>query len=547
MGRREKILCLVLLLVAALSLFFSAKNFYYAHTNAAAAFGGVYTEGVLGQPTYINPLLARTEPDLSLTDLVFSGLYKYNPEGRLVPDLAEGMPALSEDQKQYTVNLRRDGKWHNNKPLTADDVIFTIQLLKDQAYKSPLRPLWQATNVEKLSDFSVKFTTKDVSGPFMDNLTVGILPKSIWTNVEPQNFLLSKLNLEAVGSGPYSIIEINKLPSGKVQEISLQSNPNYHGGAPKIDRLVFKFYDIEDDILNAFHSREINGFGFIPLGSNLYINEKQPKAQVVSVALPQHQVVFFNLNTKILSDQNIRQALSLATDKKQIIEEVFKNNALLSSSPFLFYGGKNNPALPANVDLAQANTLLEKSGWKVDPQTNLRTNKQTVFEITIFTNDSGVNAKAAEILANQWRALNIKVNLSVLPGKQLMDEVIKPRAFDVLLFPQKFSADPDPFLFWHSSQVKDPGYNLTGYKDQEADRLIADARTTTDKKVREENYQKFNQLILSKFPVIFLDQTQYIYVVDNKIKNVKLGVLYDPSQRFNDIVNWYVTEKRVWK
>ncbi|MBI5530639.1 MAG: peptide ABC transporter substrate-binding protein [Candidatus Doudnabacteria bacterium] len=548
LGKNEKIALAILFLLAALSFIISARNFYYRHTTPVPATGGVYSEGLLGQPTYINPLLARQEPDLSLTQLVFSGLYKYDANGQLSPDLADGMPVISDDQKQYTINLRRDVKWHNEKSFTADDVIYTIQLLQDPSYKSPLRPLWQATTVEKLSDYSVKFTTKDISGPFLENLTLPILPQTIWSKVDSQNFLLSKFNLEAIGSGPYAIKQIKKLPSGKVEEIDLQANQYYYANKPQIEQLVIKFYDSEDDILNAFHSREISGFGFIPLGSNLYLQDGQTEAQVFKIPLPQYQVVFFNLNNKILADKNVRQALSLATDKRQIIDQVFKNNALLPVSPMLFEQQQNSEELNPPADVAKANELLSAAGWNVDQQSNLRLNKKgAVLELTIATNDSLVNSKAAELLANQWRALNIKVNLTILPSKQLTDTLIKPRTFDILLFPQKFGSDPDPFLFWHSSQTKDPGVNLTGFQDSAADKLITEARTTTNKELREQNYAKFRDIVSAAFPVIYLDQTEYIYALDQKVKNVGIKILYEPYQRFYDINNWYIEQKRVWK
>ena len=545
MGRNEKIALGVLAALALVSLIVSLHNIYIAHTTPAPDFGGSYSEGLLGQPTYINPLLAGQEPDLSLTNLVFSGLYKYGPDGQLVPDLADGMPTISQDQKQYTINIKRDAKWQNGKPLTADDVIFTIGLLQDPDYKSPLWPLWQATTVSKVSDYSVRFATKDVSGPFINNLTLPILPKAVWGSVDAQNFLLSKYNLEAIGSGPYAIEQIKKLPSGKVEEISLKSNPEYYGGRPKIDRLIFKFYDNEDDILNAFHSREIQGFGFVPLGSDLYLDKNQPEGQILTVPLPQYQVVFFNLNNKILSDTNVRLALSQATDKQQIINQVFSGNAFLPVSPWL---GPTQAAATSTVDLNQAKNLLDNSGWKINPATGIRTNKQgQALAFTISTNDSLVNSKAAEVLANQWKALNITVNLNVLPSKQLTDTMIKPRAFDVLLFPQKFGADPDPFPFWHSSQIKDPGFNLTGFADATVDSLIINARKTTDKNARALDFQQFNSIIMSKTPIIFLDQTEYIYAVDNSVKNVQLNILYDPSQRFNEVGQWYMATKRVWK
>lgn len=546
MGKREKIITTALLLVALGSFFVSAKNFYYAHTKPLPTTGGSYSEGLIGQPTYINPLLDHQEPDLTLTNLIFSGLYKYDSQGQLTPDLADGMPQISGDQKQYTINLKRNIKWHNGKDFTADDVIFTVQALQDPNYKSPLRAMWQATSVEKLSDYSVKFTTKDVSGPFVNNLTLPVLPKAVWGQVEAQNFLLSKNNLEAVGTGPYAIKEIKKLPSGKVEQISLQPFSDYYGGQAKIDQIIFRFYDTEEDMLNAFHSREIQGFGFIPLGSSLYLDKNQPGANVLTVPLPQYQVVFFNLNNAILNDQNVRTALSLATDKQQIINDVFKGNALMPSSPFLFSSGQSQAVKPV-VDLNQAGQLLDAAGWLIDAKTNLRTKKGQSLQINLATNDSLVNSNAAQTLANQWKQLSITVNLTVLPSKQLSDTVIKPRAFDVLLFPQKFGADPDPFLFWHSSQVKAPGFNLTGFSDPTVDKLIIDARTTTDKNKRSADYSQFNDIITSKTPIILLDQTEYIYAVDNTVKNITLNKLYDPSYRFADIASWYIAEKRVWK
>lgn len=548
MGKREKITLFALLAAAIISLIWSGRNFYINHTNPVSNFGGAYSEGLLGQPTYINPLLAHQEAELALTKLVFSGLYKYDSTGQLTSDLADGMPQISPDQKQYTINLRRDAKWHNDKPITADDVTYTFQLLKDPAYKSPLRPLWQSTTVEKLSDYSVKFTTKDISGPFIENLTLPLLPKNIWSKVDSQNFLLSKFNLEAIGSGPYVIKQIKKLSSGKIEQISLQANPQYYAGRPKIDLLTVKFYDSEDDMLNAFHSREIMGFGFIPLGSSLYLDKEQDSSQIFQIPLPQYQVVFFNLNNKILADQSIRKALSLATNKKQIIEEVFKNNALLPSSPFLFAEQRNFQTPTTETNPEQAKVQLDAAGWTVNSETGLRTSKKgTPLEISLATSDSLTNAKAAEILANQWRALNIKVNLVILPSKQLTDTLIKPRTFDVLLFPQKFGADPDPFLFWHSSQAKDPGVNLTGFQDATADKLITDARTTTDRKTRQGIYEQFNQIILDKAPVIFLDQTEYVYALDKNIKNINISFLPEPAMRFYNLQNWYINTKRVWK
>jgi peptide/nickel transport system substrate-binding protein len=547
MGKNEKIVLAVLILLAGLSLFWSVRNFYISHTKPAAGFGGSFSEALLGQPTYINPLLAHNEADLSLSRLIFSSLYKFNNDGSLIPDLADGMPQISEDQKQYTITLKQNVKWHNDKPLTADDVVYTFQTLKDQNFKSPFRSMWQSTSIEKLSDFKVKFSTKDISGPFMFNLTQGILPKNVWEKTEAQNFLLSKTNLEAIGSGPYAIKEIKKLTSGKIQSITLKAFTAYYGGKPHIEQIVFKFYDSEEDILNALHSREISAYGFLPLGSNLYLDKEQKNLKIYNLPLPQYQAAFFNLSKKTLSEEAVRKALNLASNKQQIIDQIFKGDALLPSSPLLNNPQTNLVVSNISYNLDQAKELLEKAGWKIDSATSIRTKKNLPLEITISTNDSSVNAKTAELLAENWKQLNIKVSLNILPTKQLTDTVIRPRNFDVLVFPQKFGPDPDPFIFWHSSQIKDPGLNLTNFNSPDADKLITSARSTTNAEIRVQKYLELDKLISGTTPVIYLNQMVYLYAVDSQIKNIGLKQLFESSQRFFDTGNWYINTARIWK
>jgi peptide/nickel transport system substrate-binding protein len=200
-----------------------------------------------------------------------------------------------------------------------------------------------------------------------------------------------------------------------------------------------------------------------------------------------------------------------------------------------------------SYNLDQAKELLEKAGWKIDSATSIRTKKNLPLEITISTNDSSVNAKTAELLAENWKQLNIKVSLNILPTKQLTDTVIRPRNFDVLVFPQKFGPDPDPFIFWHSSQIKDPGLNLTNFNSPDADKLITSARSTTNAEIRVQKYLELDKLISGTTPVIYLNQMVYLYAVDSQIKNIGLKQLFESSQRFFDTGNWYINTARIWK
>jgi len=243
----------------------------------------------------------------------------------------------------------------------------------------------------------------------------------------------------------------------------------------------------------------------------------------------------------------VRQALSLVTDRQKIITEVFKNEAVLPSSPFLFASQTDPAEIAKGQDLEQAKKILDSAGWTVDPKTSLRRKKTQDLALTMYTNDMEMNSKAAQNLADQYRALGIKISLNVVPTKNLTENNIRSRNFDILLFAQKFNTDPDPFLFWHSSQIKDPGLNLTGFNNPAADKLIAEARTTTDQKVREQKYLEFDKLFSQNIPAIFLDQTIYVYALDKNIKNVNLHKLYDSSQRMYDLPSWYMQEDRKWK
>lgn len=546
MGQNEKIAFVSLLAIAATSLVWSADNVYLNITKPVPTVGGEYREGIIGQPRYINPLLATSDTDKALVRLVFSGLYKYDENGQVVPDLAESMPEIDDTQKIYTIHLRKNAKWHNDKPVTADDVIFTFKTLQDTTFNSPLRNQLQSTVAQKQDDFTVTFTTKDVSAPFIHNLTLPLISKALWENVSASQFATSPDNLKAVGSGPYTIREINKLPDGSVQSIKLESYSNYYTHQAYMDTVRLMFYTNYDDVLQALHGKQIQGFGYIPFDQSFYLDKKNKALTTLDLPLPQYQAVFFNLSNRVLGDRNVRVALLYGTNKDELIKQVYNGDARAIAGPIL-------PEQVPGVDNAsyykpdEAKKLLDDSGWKVDQNTGIPTKNKVPLEFTIATNDFALNVKAAEVLKTQWEALNVNVHLTTVPTKELTESQIRPRKFDALVFAQNIGADPDPFVFWHSSQTKNPGLNLTGFNNATADKLINDARSTTNQEARADKYKQFQSLIVAESPAIFLDQSVYIYTVDKSIKGVSVKTLFDPSYRFYDLQNWYRDERRVLK
>lgn len=547
MGRREKMVLATLLVLGSSSLLYTVGQAYARVTTEVPTTGGTYREGIIGQPRYINPLLATSDTDDSIIKLVFAGLYKYDASGQVEPDLADDMPQISEDGKEYTVKIRNNAKWHNGLPLNADDVIFTIKTLQDPAYNSPQRSGWQSTVAEKIDNNTIIFRLKDASAPFIHNLTLPIISKNVWEKVSPQDFVLSQSNIEAIGSGPYVIKEVRKLPEGSVQSMTLESFATYHKGQAFIDTIKLNFYDNVEEVLNAIHGKQIDGFGFSPFEQNVRLDESNNEFAVTEVPLPQYQAVFFNTSKKLFSDVAVRRAFLKATDINTIINTVYNGQGDPINSPILPEQVSGIPEPTVMYDIEGAKADLEKAGWRLDTTTNTRSKNGTQLAFTLATNNFTLNAKTAELLAAQWQLIGAKVTLNILPTRELTENLIRPRNFDALLFAQKLGADPDPFVFWHSSQVKNPGLNLSGYANTTADKLMSEARAETDRAMRDEKYRQFHDVINADVPAIFLVENVYSYALDKSIQGLSMKALPDGTMRFYDIKNWYIDTKRVLK
>jgi peptide/nickel transport system substrate-binding protein len=516
--------------------------------------GGELVEGLVGQPQFINPILSlNSSVDTDISRVVFAQLLKFDDKQNLVPDLAEKLPEVSKDQKTYTLNLKSNLKWSDGKPLNADDVLFTIQTIQNAEYESSLRPNWARVKVTKVDDLTLTFELKEVSASFMSNFAVGIIPKHVWEGLSPRNFRLSDQNLKPIGSGPFSVREIKKTSDGTIKSISLRTNPNYYQGQPYITTLTFRFYDDYDGLLAAYQGKEIQSLGYVPFDKKAFLAENEKMTQY-RVSLPQYQAVFFNMaKSQVLTDKAVRQALWLATDRNEIINDVYTGNAAPAYGPILPGSLGYNPDIEKSIhlNLQEAAGILEKGGWILNPDSNVRvkttksgkTETKKNLEFNLVTSGNLVlNVKTAQILQNQWSKIGAKVNLVVVGPAELETQYIRPRSFDALLFSENVGTDPDPFPFWASSQAHDPGLNLSQFTNTEADKLLTEARRTTDETVRAKDYKRFQEIINGEIPAIFLARSLYIYNVPKKVSGITLDNIVNPSDRFQDIKNWYFTK-----
>ncbi len=506
-------------------------------------YGGDFTEGLAGQPQFINPVLAAASSvDTDISRIVFAQLLKFDPDGKLVPDLAAEMPTVSADQKTYTLKLLPGLKWQDGQVLNADDVVFTIQTIQNADFQSPLRPNWARVKIEKVDDLTLTFQLREVSASFMNNFALGIIPRHIWQGLSSNNFRLSNANLKPIGSGPFVVNQIKKTSDGTIKSMTLKANKQYYQGRPYLDQITFKFYDNYSSLLTAYQGREVHSLGFVPFDQKA-LSHNNDKATQHRVSLPQYQAVFFNLTKNaILGQKAVRQALWLATDRPQIVNQVFLGNSTAAFGPILpgSLGYDERIAQSAHLSVSEASQILDKAGWVLDKATNTRTKDKKTLEFNLTVSNIPLNVKTAQLLQSQWAAVGAKVNLVVLEENELEQNYIRPRAFDALLFSENTGADPDPFPFWHSSQSHDPGLNFSGFNNGNADKLLTEGRQTTDTAKRASDYQQFQQIINDQLPAVFLTQSLFIYNVPKKIQGVNLNHLIQSSDRFTDINKWYL-------
>jgi len=259
LGKKEKVAFFIFFVLLLSSLTFLLLNFYFKNTEVRPAQGGTHIEGVVGRPSFINPVYANSDTDRDLAQLIFSGLMKYDESLKIVPDLVKSYE-IDEDGRVYKFFLKENILWQDEAPLTADDVVFTIQTIQDPDFKSPLRPNWVGVEVEKISDLGIKFRLQSPYNSFLENCTVKILPKHIWENISSENFPLEIYNLKPVGSGPYKLKEIDQDKSNQIESLTLASNSLYHGQRPYISKVKFLFFNNEEKLEKAGRRKKIKGF-----------------------------------------------------------------------------------------------------------------------------------------------------------------------------------------------------------------------------------------------------------------------------------------------
>lgn len=544
----EKIILMFFFILFITSGGYLSYNLYTNATILKPADGGQYIEGAIGQPQLINPLISETFIDRDLTALIFSSLFKYDSGGNIIPDLAEGYE-IKNNGRQYIIYLKKNVRWHDQNQLNADDALFTIEAIKNSDYKSYLRPLLNGATVERMDDYTLIFSLENPNYLFLNNLTFGIVPKFL-ENIDPKNFSLSEFNIKPIGAGPYKFKNLKKEKNGRIISYTLERFDEYHGKKPYINEISFVFFNNFQEIQKALFKNQINGVSNINFTDIEKFN--RPENIIYRLSIPRYDAIFFNIaKNQILSDKKIRTALNKAINRRELIKEILNNEGTIASQAVLSFILKQEPADDYNPE--EANKLLEETGFNLEDNKRIKTAQnekkviqKTNLEISIITLDTPEKIKTAELIKSQWGKIGVQTKITAFSINELIQK-IKDRDYETILFSEMINLNPDLYPFWHSNSKNFPGLNLTLYSNTEIDKLLSGVLNEPLQEKRKEYYMKINELIKNDNPAIFLYSPYYLFAVSKNIKSVNIKISNMPQERFNQISDWHINEKRVWK
>jgi peptide/nickel transport system substrate-binding protein len=518
--------------------------------------GGSYAEGVVGSYSRLNPLLDRgNQVDRDINRLLYGSLVRFNSFGYAVPELAEGY-AVSADATLYNFTIREDAFWHDGVPVTANDVIYTFSKFSEEEFPAPedFKQLWSEVQLVKLDEKNVQFQLPEGFAPFMDYMTVGLLPDHLLRGVDSEALINHPFNLEPVGSGPFRFEGFQRDESDEVIGVSLTAFEDYALGEPFLERVEFRFFDDSEAALQAFADGEVDGIGQVSddiLDSVL----TQPDLNLHSVRSPSTAVVFLNTqhsDKDYLADKEFRQALMMAVDRERMIGELLGGQGILAAGPILPGNWAYAPNLePLPFSVAGAEELLAGQGWEVPtgiPRGSaeyVRSNGDSQLSLQLAHSDDPLHTSVAQMLQSSWQGVGIEVDLVSLPPKMLLSDMLIPREFEAVLTELDASqvADPDPYSFWHDSQ-SEAGQNFSGFEDRNISIWLEQARVTPNQDRRQELYRDFQFRFRDQAPALMLYHPVFNYAISSDVQGASVGPVHDPSDRFANIKDWFLLVRR---
>ncbi len=515
-----------------------------------AASGGVYTEGLVGAMGRLNPLLDwNNSADRDVDRLIYSGVMRFDARGLPEPDLAESW-GTTADGTVYNFSLRPNAVWHDGTPVTSDDIIFSIELMKSPAsfYPQDVKDLWSKVEIIRLSDQTLQFKIPEPYAPFLDYMTFGVLPKHLLEGVPLDQILNADFNLKPIGSGPFKFDHL-LIDNGQIVGVVLVRNEQYHLQKPYIEQVIFKYYSTSADALDAFQAGDVAG---ISRATDDVLPQAlaEPNLSIYTSRLPQMGFVLFNLNNPevaFLQEAKLRRALMLGLNRQRLIDAFMQGQAIPLDGPILpgswaHYDGVEK--IPYDADVAIA--LLKELGYSLSADGGaVRVKDGKPLAFSLVHPDDDVHTKMAQSIQENWAVIGVQVTLLPVPYASLQADYLGKRSYQAALVELSLprTPDPDPYPFWHQAEATG-GQNYSQWDNRSASEYLEQARVTADFGLRARLYRNFQVIFARELPSLPLYAPVYSYGVNNTVQAVQMPPLYDASDRFLLISQWYLVTHR---
>ena len=500
--------------------------------DVAPAYGDTIIEGTSADASNLLPVLASDASSAEIAGLVYNGLVRYDKDLHLEGDLAESWE-VSPDSLVITFHLRKNVKWHDGAPFTADDVLFTYQTYIDPKVPTAYAENYkQVDKVEVLDPYTVRVSYKKPLARALISWAVAMMPKHLLAG---QDITKSPLTRKPVGTGPYRFVEWQ--PGEK---IVLEANPDYFEGPPYIHRVVYRIIPDESTMFLELKAGGLDMMGLTPLQYSRQTDSAEFKGRFNRYRYLSFAYTYLGYNERrpMFQDRRVRQALSYAINKQELIDGVLLGLGQVATGPYKPGTWPYNPDVKRYpYDPKKARALLAEAGWSDHDGDGTLDKDGQPFSFTIVTNQGNdQRTKSAEIIQRRFREIGIQVTLRVIEWASFLKEFINPGNFDATILGWTIPIDPDGYNVWHSSKTKPGELNFVDFQNPEVDELLEKGRRTLDQAQRKKYYDRFQEILAEEQPYTFLYVPDALPVVAARFHGIKPA----PAGISYNFIKWYV-------
>ncbi|MDO9528248.1 MAG: peptide-binding protein [Syntrophales bacterium] len=501
-------------------------------SDTGPAYGDIMVEGSIGDASNLIPILSSDSTSHGIASMIYNGLVKYDKDLNIVGDLAESWN-ISEDGMTITFHLRKGVKWHDGYPFTAEDALFTYQITIDP--KTPTAYSGDFLKVKKaqvIETYTFRVTYDIPFAPALASWSASILPKHL---LNGKDITRTKLSRNPIGTGPYMFKEWK---TG--QKIVLISNPDYFEGRPYIDGYIMRIIPDMATMFLELRAKGIDRMNLTPLQytrqtENRFFHNNFNKYRYLSFS---YSYLGYNLKNPFFKDKRVRQAISYAINKEEIIQGVILGLGKVATGPFKPGTWAYDSGVKGyNYDPQKARKLLAEAGWKDTDGDGILDKNGKPFVFEIITNQGNeIRAKCAEIIQRRLADIGMTVKIRIIEWAAFIKEFINKRRFDATILGWTIPLDPDLYDVWHSSKTEAEELNFISYKNDEVDQLLEKGRSTFDRKVRKRCYDRIQEILAEEQPYTFLYVPDALPIISSRFRGIKpapIGIGYN-------FTKWYV-------